>query len=121
MGIRVVIVSRARVDIIKSGGYKLSTPEIELEILRLPYIAKAMVVGVEDEEFGQRVGAVVALDRQRRENSITIDRLRKDLRSKLPGYKLPTVLRIVNGELSKGPTGNVQKKVRESEYFPVPG
>ena len=80
-----------------------------------------MVVGVEDEEFGQRVGAVVALDRQRRENSITIDRLRKDLRSKLPGYKLPTVLRIVNGELSKGPTGNVQKKVRESEYFPVPG
>lgn len=69
-----VIVGRVRVDIIKSGGYKISTPEIELEILRLLYIAKAMVVGVEDEEFGQRVGAVVALDRRGRENGITIDR-----------------------------------------------
>lgn len=115
------IVGRASVDIIKSGGYKISALEIERELLRLPHIVEAMVVPVEDEEFGQRVGAVVTLDNKSGKNNISIDALRDALRGKLPGYKLPTLLRVVRGELPKGPTGKVQKKILGPQYFPVPG
>ncbi|KAK4552276.1 hypothetical protein LTR86_010446 [Recurvomyces mirabilis] len=112
------IIGRASLDIIKSGGYKIGALEIERCLLELPYIQEAMVIGVEDEEFGQRVGAVVTLS-----NGLTdlrIDDLRAELRKKLPGYKLPTVLRVVPGELPKGATGKVQKKILGPQYF-APG
>ena len=47
--------------VIKSGGYKLSALDIEREILGLDYASEVMVVGVEDEEFGQRVAAAIVL------------------------------------------------------------
>ena len=55
------IMGRASVDIIKSGGYKISALDVEREILGLEYISEVMVVGVEDEEYGQRVAAAVVL------------------------------------------------------------
>lgn len=117
---------RASVDIIKSGGYKISSLEIEREILELPYVSEATVVGVEDEEFGQRVAAAVLLDPRQAKSQLpgaclTIDQLRADLKKKLPGYKLPTLLRVVASELPKGPTGKIQKKVLGPKLFPVPG
>ncbi len=47
--------------VIKSGGYKLSALDIEREILGLDYVSEVMVVGVDDEEFGQRVAAAIVL------------------------------------------------------------
>lgn len=47
--------------VIKSGGYKISALDIEREILGLDYVSEVMVVGVEDEEFGQRVAAAIVL------------------------------------------------------------
>lgn len=92
----------------------------------MPYVAEATVVGVEDEELGQRVAAAVLLDKRPNRSQglgqrLTIDRLRTDLRTKLPGYKLPTLLRVVDGELPKGPTGKIQKKILGPKLFPVPG
>lgn len=112
-------------DIIKSGGYKISAIDVERELLGLPYVSEAMVVGVEDEEFGQRVAAVVTL----RDDQVTystsrrlkIDDLRSDLRKTLVGYKMPTLLRVLDGELPKGQTGKVLKKILGPELFPYPG
>jgi malonyl-CoA/methylmalonyl-CoA synthetase len=120
------IVGRASVDIIKSGGYKISALDIERECLALPYVAEAMVAGVEDEEFGQLVGALVAVKAPSTSQGgegeaaigLTLGQLRSDLRAKLAGYKLPTVLRVVEGELPKGGTGKVQKKVLGPQFFP---
>ena len=53
------------------------------------------------------------------EHILTIEDLRKDLRGRLAGYKMPTLLRIVDGELPKTATGKVQKKVLGPEFFPV--
>ncbi|KAG8665350.1 hypothetical protein FPOAC1_010145 [Fusarium poae] len=114
------IVGRASVDIIKSGGYKISSLDIERACLALPYVNEAMVVGVEDEEFGQRVDAVLAV-KNVEASDVTLDQLRSDLRGQLAGYKLPTVLRIVEGELPKGATGKVQKKLLGPELIPSPG
>lgn len=118
------IIGRASVDIIKSGGYKIGAPEVEQVCLGLPYISEASVVGVEDEEFGQRVAAILTLSqtsKELRRQPLTLETLRADMRDALPAYKLPTVLRIVDGELPKGGTGKVQKKVLGPQLFPVPG
>lgn len=115
------ILGRASLDIIKSGGYKISALDIEKEILDLPYIAEALVVGVEDEEFGQRVGAIITLSAESGRRKLEIQELRNALRKRLPGYKLPTLLRVVEGELPKGQTGKLQKKVLGPMFFPCPG
>jgi malonyl-CoA/methylmalonyl-CoA synthetase len=113
------ILGRASIDIIKSGGYKISALDIEREMLGLDYIAEAMVVGVEDEEFGQRVAACVVL-REDLKSDLTIEELRADLRTALAGYKMPTLLRVVK-EIRKNATGKVIKKVLVGELFPPGG
>ncbi|KAJ5817120.1 hypothetical protein N7447_009353 [Penicillium robsamsonii] len=111
------ILGRASVDIIKSGGYKISALDIEREILGLEYISEVMVVGVPDEEFGERVAAVVCLSAKHRDKRLTLDTLRADLRSHLAGYKMPTLLRILSEELPKSATGKVQKKILGPRFF----
>jgi malonyl-CoA/methylmalonyl-CoA synthetase len=113
------ILGRASIDIIKSGGYKLSALDVEREILALPYISEVMVVGVEDEEFGQRVAAAIVL-RENIKASLSLDEFRGALRSSLAGYKMPTILRIVP-ELRKNTQGKVIKKVLVKELFPDEG
>lgn len=78
---------------------------------------EAMVVGVEDEEFGQKVGAAITLETSSSTKSLSLEQLRTDLRQKLPSYKLPTLLRVVPDELPKGGTGKVQKKILGPQYF----
>jgi malonyl-CoA/methylmalonyl-CoA synthetase len=124
------IIGRASLDIIKSGGYKISALDVERELLSLPYIAEAMVVGVPDEEYGQRVAALVSLQNDEAhivssssndatQHALTIDDLRQDLRERLAGYKLPTLLRIADGEFPKTGTGKVQKKILGPRFFPA--
>lgn len=112
------ILGRASQDIIKSGGYKISALDIEREVLALPYIEEVMVVGVEDEEFGQRVAALVSLRKDQDVQELSINRLRTDLRDKLAGYKMPTLLRVVEDELPKTATGKVLKRVLGPKFFP---
>jgi len=126
------IMGRASMDILKSGGYKISALDVEREILALPYISEVIVVGVADEEFGQRVGAILSLQVDQLDEAflethgdgthlLTINDLRRDLRSRMAGYKLPTLLRVIEGELPKTSTSKVMKKVLGPKYFPVPG
>lgn len=114
------ILGRASIDIIKSGGYKISALDVEREILGLDYVSEVMVVGVQDEEFGQRVAATISLktDQNATRKSLTMAELREDLRTKLAGYKMPTILRLVEGELPKSGTAKVQKKILGPKFFP---
>ena len=68
------LLGRTSVDIIKTGGYKVSALEIE-EILRThPAIAECAVVGVSDEDWGERVSAAVEL---RSGASLSLDELQQ--------------------------------------------
>lgn len=109
------IQGRASVDILKSGGYKISALDIEREILGLDYVSEVMVVGVEDEEFGQRVAAAIVLKPDTK--VLTLEKLRADLRQSLAGYKMPTLLRVIP-ELKRTVTGKVIKKLLVKEIFP---
>ncbi|GMK58562.1 hypothetical protein CspeluHIS016_0600040 [Cutaneotrichosporon spelunceum] len=106
------ILGRASVDIIKSGGEKLSAVEIERAILELPGMKDVAVVGVPDEEWGQIVGAVIVTDREQLE----LKALRDELRSELAAYKLPRKLKVLSA-IPRNGMGKVQKKLIVEQQF----
>jgi malonyl-CoA/methylmalonyl-CoA synthetase len=55
----ITLLGRRSVDILKCGGFKISAREIEEALEGLPGIAELAVVGVPDEEWGQRIAAAV--------------------------------------------------------------
>ncbi len=100
------LLGRKSVDIIKSGGYKVSALEIE-EVLRShPEIRECAVVGVPDDEWGERVAVCIVSDA----THLSLDALRTWAKNYLAPYKLPTRLLVVN-ELPTNTMGKVQKPV----------
>ena len=80
------ILGRLSVDIIKSGGEKVSALEVEAVLRDHPDIADCAVIGLPDPEWGECVAAVVAL---RGPATITLPGLRAWARARLSGPKLP--------------------------------
>ena len=85
------ILGRTSIDILKSGGYKLSALEIEETLLEHPAIGECAVVGLPDEEWGQRVAAMVVL---RAGTELELDSLRIWARDRMAPYKMPSVLKV---------------------------
>ena len=99
------ILGRRSVDIIKTGGFKVSALEIE-EVLRThPAVAECAVVGVEDPEWGERVCAAVEV---RDGEALTLDALLPWARERLAPYKLPRTLLAVDA-LPRNAMGKVVK------------
>ena len=97
------ILGRSSVDIIKTGGEKVSALEIE-EVLRThPAIVQCAVVGVEDDEWGERVAACLVVGEE-----LTLDELRDWAKQLLAVYKVPSLLLLVD-ELPSNAMGKVQK------------
>jgi malonyl-CoA/methylmalonyl-CoA synthetase len=99
------LLGRTSVDIIKTGGFKVSALEIE-EVLRAhPAIAECAVVGVADDEWGERVSAAVEL---RPAADLTLDGLQQWARPQLAPYKIPRALTTV-ASLPRNAMGKVVK------------
>jgi malonyl-CoA/methylmalonyl-CoA synthetase len=99
------MLGRTSVDIIKTGGYKVSALEIE-EVLRThPDVAECAVVGLEDLEWGERVAVAVEL---REGRSLDLETLKSWARERLAPYKIPRQLRVVSG-LPRNAMGKVTK------------
>ena len=97
------ILGRSSVAIIKTGGEKVSALEIE-EVLRThPAIRQCAVVGVEDDEWGERVAACLVVDQE-----LTLEELRDWAKQQLAVYKVPSLLLLVD-ELPSNAMGKVQK------------
>ncbi len=111
------ILGRKSVDIIKTGGYKVSALEIEEALRQHPAIAECAVVGPADPEWGQRVAAAVVLagDRQ-----LTLEELRAWGRERLAPYKVPSRLLVVE-ELPRNPLGKVTKREVLKLFEPADG
>ena len=100
------MLGRASVDIIKTGGYKISALEVE-EVLRThPAIAECAVVGVDDAEWGERVCAAVELAPG---SSLTLPDLRAWAKERLAPYKVPRALSVVQA-LPRNALGKVMKR-----------
>jgi acyl-CoA synthetase (AMP-forming)/AMP-acid ligase II len=95
------ILGRQSSDIIKTGGEKVSALEVERELLSLPNVKEAAVVGVPSEKWGQKIVALVVLrdgvkDVDGKEGWTPLS-MRRALQGKLARYKIPHVLRVVKG------------------------
>ncbi len=99
------ILGRRSVDIIKSGGEKVSALEVEDVYRHHPDLADCAVVGIPDDEWGQAVGLVAVA---RPGAAPTLDALRDWGRSHLAPAKLPKRLAIVDG-LPRNAMGKVIK------------
>ena len=80
------IMGRSSVDIIKSGGYKLSALEIEGVLLTHEDITEVAVIGVEDRTWGEAVAAIIAL---RDGASLDLAELKQWCNGKMSAYKIP--------------------------------
>ena len=99
------ILGRNSVDIIKTGGYKVSALEIE-EVLRThPAIRACAVVGVADPDWGERVCAGIVCNTSA---TLTLDALRSWAKERLAPYKIPSRLQILT-ELPRNVLGKVTK------------
>ncbi len=99
------ILGRQSVDIIKTGGYKVSALEIE-EVLRThPEVTDCAVVGVQDTEWGERVSAALVLEHG---SALSLKLLRRWAKEKLAAYKVPTRICVLGG-LPRNNMGKVTK------------
>ncbi len=99
------LLGRTNIDIIKTGGYKVSALEIE-EVLRThPHITDCAVVGLSDPEWGERVAAAIQLEPG---TTVSQDALRLWARELLAPYKVPRTVTVVPS-LPRNAMGKVVK------------
>ena len=100
------ILGRSSVDIIKTGGYKVSALEIEETLRTHPAVQDCAVVGVEDPEWGERICAAVEL--RGSGEALTLDALQRWARERIAPYKIPRALVSVT-VLPRNAMGKVTK------------
>lgn len=109
------ILGRLSIDIIKTGGYKVSALEIE-EVLRTqPAVKECAVVGVEDEYWGERVCAAVVL---RADKQVSVQELSEWAKFRLARYKVPKQIQIV-ADLPRNAMGKVVKPELRKAFLPA--
>ena len=92
-------------DMIVSGGENVYPQEVEELLLAHPALADAAVIGVDDDDFGQRLAAYVVA----RDDSASADELRGYVRENLARYKVPRDIHFIE-ELPRNATGKVVKR-----------
>ncbi|CED84403.1 Predicted alpha/beta hydrolase BEM46 [Phaffia rhodozyma] len=114
------VLGRSSVDIIKSGGEKVSALEVERAILNLAdkSVKDCAVVGVPDQKWGEAVGAVVVLASTDAGDRWDVKELREKLRSQLAAFKLPQKLKIYPDTIPRNAMGKVNKKELVKTAFP---
>jgi len=99
------ILGRTSIDILKTGGHKVSALEVE-EVLRdHPAIAECAVVGVPDPEWGQRVAAALVL---KNGTALQLEELRAWAKERLAAHKVPSRLLTLEA-LPRNAMGKVTK------------
>ena len=102
------ILGRRSTDLIKSGGYKVGAGEVEASLLELPAVRQVAVVGLPDDDLGERIVAfIVAADPS---SPPAAQALIDHVASELAAHKRPREIRFV-GDLPRNAMGKVQKQL----------
>ena len=106
---RVTLEGRAT-DMIISGGLNVYPREVELVLDGFDGVHESAVVGLPDDDLGERVHAFVVP-----ESSVDLTELESFARSQLAGFKVPKAISLID-ELPRNAIGKVQKaRLRASE------
>lgn len=98
------IVGRTSVDVIKSGGFKLSALEIETRILENELVEDVAVLGMDDEKWGQVVMAVVVV-----KDGFRVDEFLEWSRQHMSAPSVPKFVECVN-KIERNQMGKIDKK-----------
>ena len=97
------ILGRDSIDIIKSGGYKISALEIEEVLRKYSGIKDCGVIGVPNEEWGELVVAALVTEKE-----LDLDHLNSWMREQMAAYKTPRKYLVVP-DLPRNAMGKVTK------------
>lgn len=103
------IVGRQSIDIIKTGGFKVGAGEIETVLLGHASVGEVAVVGVPDDDLGQRIVAYV-VPAAGETTILPTDELVALVATRLSAHKRPREVRVVDS-LPRNAMGKVQKKL----------
>ncbi|GGY59541.1 acyl-CoA synthetase [Streptomyces anulatus] len=87
---------------INTGGEKVYPEEVEQALKSHPDVYDALVAGVPDERWGNRVAAVVQLREDA--EALTLDAVQAHCRTRLAGYKIPRAL-VLADRIQRSPSG----------------
>lgn len=104
-----------RTDLILSGGVNIYPAEVEGALAGSPDVADVVVIGVPDDDWGQRVVAVVQLEEGAGDATAAVPRIEAHARRVLAGFKVPREFRLVD-QLPRTETGKVQRQRIRAEY-----
>ncbi|WP_223162705.1 AMP-binding protein [Nocardioides antri] len=90
-------------DMIVSGGENVYPVEVERAIGELSAVREVVVVGVDDEAFGQRLAAYVVPTEP---DAVSPDDVRAHVKARLAGYKVPRDVVLID-ELPRNASGKV--------------
>jgi malonyl-CoA/methylmalonyl-CoA synthetase len=99
------ILGRTSIDVLKTGGHKVSALEIEEVLRQHPAIAECAIVGVPDPEWGERVAAAVVLNEHQ---NLDLPELRAWATKLLGVHKIPSRLLVLDA-LPRNAMGKVVK------------
>jgi malonyl-CoA/methylmalonyl-CoA synthetase len=103
------IFGRTNIDILKTGGHKVSALEIEDALCGHPAVAECAVVGVPDPEWGERVAAAVVLKEGLKDGDVLdLPSLRTWAKELLAAHKVPSRLLLLDA-LPRNAMGKVMK------------
>jgi acyl-CoA synthetase (AMP-forming)/AMP-acid ligase II len=97
-------------EMIVSGGENVYPIEVEKTLATHPQVAEAAVIGVDDEQYGQRLAAFVVLEPG---TSATPETLKQHVRENLANYKVPREISVLD-ELPRGSTGKILRAELQS-------
>ena len=103
-------------ELIISGGYNVYPREVEEVLEGHPGVAEVAVVGLSDEEYGEKVTAVVVSD----DPELTAEEVKDFCRDYLAGYKKPREVFFVD-ELPRNALGKVQKHLVQEDLIESKG
>jgi len=90
-------------EMIVSGGENVYPIEVEKTLAAHPEVTEASVMGIDDEQYGQRLAAFVVLAPGA---SATADTLKQHVRDSLANYKVPREILVLD-ELPRSSTGKI--------------
>ncbi|MEJ2871243.1 long-chain-fatty-acid--CoA ligase [Actinomycetospora sp. OC33-EN08] len=104
-------------DMIVSGGENVYSAEVENALARHPAVSSCAVIGVPDEQWGERVHAVVVTAPGA---SATAEELRDHCRALIAGYKCPRSVEFVEALPISG-AGKILKRELRAPYWETAG
>lgn len=100
-----LFVVQRRSDLIVTGGENVYPAEVEAVLRQHPQIIEAVILGLNDSEWGQTVAAAIQLEAN---SNLSPDKIIEFARQHLAGYKIPRKIIFVD-EFPQTGSGKIQR------------